>query len=186
LVCGITELASETSFSASAEGFARLIESFANLHRRYGDWKLKIVGDGVEQENLERLIGEYSLEDSVILTGQLDADGVQREMRDASIYAMTSYSEGFALVLIEAFSCSLPCVAYDVRVGPAAIIENGLSGLLVPDGDSEEFERCMAELIENEELRKSMGQAAYERVRCFSAEEVSKIWFDVLSGGELA
>ena len=119
----------------AVKGFDRLIEAFADIHGVMPDWKLRIVGEGAERDRLETLISENGLEDCVSLTGMRDAAGVEEEMRRASLFLMSSHSEGLPFVLMEAFSAMLPAVAYDVRVGPGAIIQNGVSGYLVPDGD---------------------------------------------------
>ena len=162
------------------KGFDRLIRCFAGVHRGHPDWTLRIIGDGAEQERLRQLIDELWLGASVVLTGRLDEAGVEEEMKRASVYAMTSHSEGFPFVLLEAQSCALPVVAYDVRVGPAAVITDGGDGFLVADGDEAAFSARLTELMEDDALRLRMAQAAQEHVRAFSREKVAAIWETVL------
>ncbi len=162
------------------KGFDRLIRCFAAIHRQRPDWTLRIAGEGSERGRLEGLIRELGLENAVTLTGRLDAAGVEEEMKRASIYAMTSLSEGFPFVLLEAQSCALPTVAYDVRVGPAAVIHSGRDGFLVPDGDQAAFEARVLELIDREPLRKEMALRAQAHAREFSREKVAAIWKSVL------
>ena len=158
----------------------RLIRIFAAVHEKAPDWKLRIAGDGEERGSLEALINELDLSDCVTLTGALSAADVEREMLGASIYASTSKSEGLSFALVEAMSCGLPSVAFDVRVGPAATITDGVNGFLVPDGDTEKFEQRILELINSPELMEKLRGNALRRAQDFSRENVSKQWFSLL------
>ena len=162
------------------KGFDRLLDCFALTREKHPDWSLRIVGDGPEQEKLEQKIAELGLGDAVVLTGRLSPAGVEEEMKRASLYAMTSLSEGFPFVLLEALSCGLPCVAYDVRVGPAAVIRPGLDGVLVPDGDREAYAARLMELMENDARRLEMAREAQLHARDYSREKVAGIWETVL------
>ncbi|MDO5001270.1 MAG: glycosyltransferase [Eubacteriales bacterium] len=164
----------------AVKGFDRLVEAFADIHGVMPDWKLRIVGEGTERDRLELLISENGLEDCVSLTGMRDAAGVEEEMRRASLFLMSSHSEGLPFVLMEAFSAMLPAVAYDVRVGPGAIIQNGVSGYLVPDGDRAAYVARVYELMGDEEKRREMAERALERSHFYSKENVARIWDGVL------
>ena len=89
-----------------------LLLVFNELIRKYPDWTLHLVGDGEERSNLERLISDLALGDKVVLHGYQSRDNVNRLLLQSSIYLMTSHTESFGLVLIEAQACGLPCVAY--------------------------------------------------------------------------
>ena len=162
------------------KGFDRLLDCFALTREKHPDWSLRIVGDGPEQEKLEQKIAELGLGDAAVLTGRLSPAGVEEEMKRASLYAMTSLSEGFPFVLLEALSCGLPCVAYDVRVGPAAVIRPGLDGVLVPDGDREAYAARLMELMEDDARRLEMAREAQLHARDYSREKVAGIWETVL------
>ena len=162
------------------KGFDRLLDCFALTREKHPDWSLRIVGDGPEQEKLEQKIAELGLEGAAVLTGRLPPAGVEEEMKRASLYAMTSLSEGFPFVLLEALSCGLPCVAYDVRVGPAAVIRPGLDGVLVPDGDREAYAARLMELMEDDARRLEMAREALLHARDYSREKVAGIWNTVL------
>ncbi len=160
----------------------RLIKIFASVHEKAPDWKLKIIGDGEERGALEALIKELDLADCVTLTGALSAEGVEREMLSASIYASTSKSEGLSFALVEAMSCGLPSVAFDVRVGPGATITDGVNGYLIPDGDADDFAGHLLKLINEPELMAELSRAALLRAEDFSRENVSRKWFELLEG----
>lgn len=157
--------------------FDLLIREFAKLHESAAQWTLRIAGDGKERENLERLITELGAQNYITLLGRLESTAVEREMLSASIYAMTSSSEGFPFVLLEAQSCALPVVAFDVRVGPGFIIRDGENGFLVPEGEHEAFRARLRELMEDGERWKRMSAGAKETADGFSMEKVREIWY---------
>lgn len=160
--------------------FDLLIRLFAAVHAHFPDWKLRIVGDGEEREKLEAAIRELHAEDYVNLTGRKDATGVEEEMLHASIFAMTSRSEGFPFVLLEAQSCGLPVVAFDVRVGPGFVVQDGVNGYLAADMVYEDFCEKLASLIKDEELRRKMYDAAIARAAGFSREKVGEMWYSLI------
>ena len=160
--------------------FDLLIRMFSTLHAQFPDWKLRIVGEGEERGRLEAAIKELHAENYVNLTGRKDADGVEDEMLRASVYAMTSRSEGFPFVLLEAQSCGLPVVAFDVRVGPGFVVQNGVNGYLAADMVYEDFCEKIASLMKDEALRHEMAEAAKARASDFSREKVAEIWYSIL------
>lgn len=163
--------------------FDLLIREFARLHEGAAQWTLRIAGDGKERENLERLIQELGAEEYISLLGRLESTEVEKEMLSASIYAMTSSSEGFPFVLLEAQSCALPVVAFDVRVGPGAILRDGVNGFLVKEGEHEAFRARLKELMDDRALWKKMSDNAKKTAAEFSMEKVREIWYAAMGEG---
>lgn len=163
------------------KGFERLIKIWGQADIQK-DIILKIVGDGEEKDHLVEVIREHKLEEKVILTGSLEHEQVIEEMQQSLFYVMTSFSEGFPFVLIEAMSCGLPVVAFDVRVGPAAIIEDGKSGYLVTESDGAGFIEKVKLLCDEPELREQMSINAVNRSRQFSEERVMAQWMEIIEG----
>lgn len=112
------------------------------LHK-HKDWKWFFYGDGVELEKIKLLIKEYQLEEQVVFAGR--TKDISEIYNDSSIYVMTSRLEGFGLVLLEAKSYNLPTIAFDCPSGPNEIIDNNLSGFLIPAFDIQ----SMADKIES-------------------------------------
>ena len=160
--------------------FDLLVSQFVAVHADFPEWTLRIVGDGEEREKLEGLIKKFGAEDYIVLTGRKNSAGVEEEMLSASVFAMSSSSEGFPFVLLEAQSCGLPVVAYDVRIGPGFVVSNGVDGFLADEGDRSSFEEKLKELMSSPQLRDGMGRNAIQHAACFSADEVSKMWFSLI------
>ena len=141
---------------------------------------LLIVGDGEEKERLENLIKENHLESYVTLSGALEHDEVMEKMQESLVYAMTSETEAFPFVLIEAMSNGLPIVSYDVRVGPAAIIEDGKTGYLVTDNDRQDFIKKLKKLLSENDTRKQMSEEAIHQCVQYKEDAVMKKWMDII------
>ena len=101
-------------------------------------------------------------------------------MLRASLYAMTSRSEGFPFVLLEAQSCALPVVAFDVRVGPGFVVQNGVNGYLAADMVYEDFCEKLASLMKDEDQRCKMSEAAIAHAAEFSREKVGEMWYSLI------
>ncbi|WMJ23074.1 glycosyltransferase [Paludicola sp. MB14-C6] len=164
----------------TVKAFDRLVRIFAEANKDFPDWKLYIVGDGEEKDNLSNLISDLKMNDHIILTGQKNSEEIEELLNESSIFAMTSLSEGLPFVLIEACSCGVPMIAYDVRVGPRAVIEDKVNGYLVEDNNQKSYIELLDKMMSDTELRKTMGKNAYKTANRFSKEYVSEMWFQNL------
>ena len=163
------------------KGFFRLLDIWQILaqnkkfEREFQKWQLIIVGDGVLKKELESKIKALNLQESVIL--KPFTKQIEKEYLNASIYAMTSHFEGFGMVLAEASSYALPCVAFDVKTGPSDIIADEKSGFLVVDNDLQGYADKLMLLMRDENLRQNFGTKAKQVVsEKFSKEVVMKEW----------
>ena len=111
---------------------------------------------------------------------------ISQEYAKSSICVVTSFFEGFSLVLLEAMKHGLPCVAFDCPFGPRNIINDASNGFLVNDGDTKLFAERLCRLIEDEELRKQFSKAAIERSLLFDHDSIMNKWkilFEQLNSG---
>lgn len=161
------------------KGFLRLIHIWETVAEKH-DTILKIIGGGDQQRELEQEIEKLGLREKVILTGSMNHNDVLKEMKKSCCYVMTSFSEGFPFVLIEAMSQGTPVVAYDVRVGPRAIVEDGKNGYLIPDGDANDFAQKVGLLLTDKELREKMSLSALTHSLDFREEIIMKKWESIL------
>lgn len=162
------------------KGFIDLIDVFALVHMAYPDWKLNIIGDGEEKDKIINRINKYGLNDSVIMHGFLDKDRVGEVLSDSSIYVMTSFTESFGIVLLEAFSYGVPCVAFDSAEGANEIITNNWDGYLIQDRNVDEMAKRICRMIQNYGRRYIMGQNAIDKANKYSLEEVREKWIKIL------
>ncbi len=138
-------------------------------------WELIIVGDGAMKEQIQAKILEKNLQDTIIL--KPFTKDIEKEYLNASIYAMTSHFEGFGMVLVEASSYALPCIAFDIAAGPSDIIESGVSGYLIEDNDLQDYADKLLMLMSDKEKRESIGLQAKQRVKeRFSKEAIMPLW----------
>jgi glycosyltransferase involved in cell wall biosynthesis len=166
-------------FNLDEKGFDLLIEAFNTLAEKYLDWNLVIFGDGRDRDKLEDLIFKYGLKDRVFLPGKID--NPRNIVVDADIFVLSSLSEGFPNVLLEAMSVGLPPISFDCNYGPNEIIENGISGILVDRADTQELSNAIGRLIESKKLRDELGANAERRVvEHFYIDKVMKQWETLL------
>lgn len=109
-----------------------LLEAFSKLPLNYN---LVIVGSGEEEASLKALTKRLSLENRVIFEGH--QSNPYPYMREADLFILTSEHEGFPNVLLEANSLGIPVVAFACPGGIREIIEEGINGISVPNGDTE-------------------------------------------------
>jgi glycosyltransferase involved in cell wall biosynthesis len=114
---------------APVKQFDKLIVIWSTLHREFPDWKVKIFGGGDDQltKELNQLIKKHHLSSSVSLLSS--TPHIESEMQRASIYAMTSKTECFPMVLLEAKACGLPIISFDCPTGPKHIVNHGVDGI---------------------------------------------------------
>ena len=89
---------------------------------------------------------------------------------------MTSRTESFGLVLIEAMSYGIPCVSYTSAQGANEIIDDGKNGYLIKDRNEDEMISKIDLLINDEKLRKKLGKEARVKSKLYSKENVLKSW----------
>ena len=159
------------------KGFSQLIRAFKTVVDLYPDWELHIFGEGPERESLLDEIQSLGLQNSVLLHGTTKQ--VQEELTQASIYACSSRFEGFGLSILEAMSCGLPIVSFDCPYGPRSLIDNGHSGFLVPLDDVQGLSEKICLLIEDANLRKTMGENAYNSTKKNNLDLVTSRWMDL-------
>ena len=94
----------------------------------------------------------------------------------ASLVAMSSRYEGLPMILVEAQAFGLPIVSFDCKCGPADVVEDSITGYLVPEGDIKALAQRLETVIIDDELRKRMGVAARKASERYSVERVMSQW----------
>ena len=105
---------------------------------------------------------------------------IDKILHDSSIYLMTSYTESFGIVLIEAMSHGVPCVAFDSAEGAREIIQSGNNGYLVKHRNFDAYVLKVNSLIDKKEERKRIGKLARESVDKYTGDKVGSEWISLL------
>ncbi len=159
--------------------FPTLIKVFSKVQKRVPDSTLTIVGGGDEHDNLSRLAESLGVSHKVKITGMVSKEEVQKYMLSSDIYVMTSLTECFPMVLLEASSVGLPLVSFDVPVGPCAIIENGKNGYLIEDKKIDEMADKVVEMLADREKLCEMGKNAKIMAESYLPENIMPLWYDL-------
>jgi len=149
---------------APVKGLHLLIEAMADLIAQGRQVRLRIVGDGSERNALRRNVENRRLSDHVMFEGAVNQDKLLEIYRETDVLAMSSFAEGVPVVTMEAMSMEIPCVAPWVN-GIPEIITHETDGLLVPPGDAQALARAIARLMDDAELRRTLGQKARLKIR---------------------
>src|SRR6188472_1289035 len=162
------------------KGFDRLIRAFAPVAVAHPGWTLRICGAGPKHAELRRTVRRHRLGGRVELPGAVER--VDEEMARAAVYALSSRFEGFPMALLEAMSAGMAIAAFDCPTGPRELLEDGRSGLLVPEGDEAALSAALERLVADPALRARLGSGAQERARAYSIDRVGERWVELISG----
>ncbi|MEJ7861507.1 MAG: glycosyltransferase [Pyrinomonadaceae bacterium] len=138
---------------------------------------LLIIGEGPERRNLENLIKEYKLELNVTLLG-FQAD-IPALIRNVDLYVHSSVTEAFGLAILEAMAARKCVIATEVD-GVVDVVENNVSGFLIPSRDAQIMADYICQAIKNPQQTLEMGLKGRKRVEDnFRIETVTKKYQDL-------
>lgn len=157
------------------------IRAFAAVKDRYPGYKLVIYGDGELRPDLKALAATLGVSDSVVLPGVVQ--DVARRIERASLFLLTSYSEGVSNALIEALALGLPVIATDVPSGGTEeLMTDGVNGLVIPAGDQKALETAMDRLLGDAALAEGLGREAAKIQERLAPERVNSLWKTYFDG----
>ena len=162
------------------KGYVDLIEIFAKFHQTNPDWHLDLVGDGSERNKIVDRIYQHQLTDYIKVHGYLKKKEINELLSKSSLYIMTSYTESFGIVLIEAMSHGIPCLAFTSAEGANELIQNNKNGYLIENRDFDEMIHKMEELANDKNKRLELGKNAREFSLNYSSDIVKKEWLKLL------
>lgn len=142
-----------------------LIDAFARVRKRVPKAILRLAGSGDSQLQLRQQVRSLDLDGSVVFEGFVDEGRKIELFQQAWVSVVPSETEGWGMTVIESNACGTPAIAFAVPGLREAIVD-GVSGLLVPDGQdlAPAIERVLTDLV----LREKLGEGAIARSRAFS------------------
>ena len=160
-------------FSHQHKGFDLLIEAFHIFAQQDSDWKLDIVGEGVEEELYRSLIQKYHLEDRVFI--HPFTNNIRDYYSKAQVYVLSSRWEGFGLVLVEAMAHGLPVISSDL---PTSIEIMGDFALYFKNGDIKELAQRLEAATQLDWEKES--EEALRIANRFSTNQIIEKWKHVI------
>lgn len=158
------------------KGFDRLAKAWKIITETIPDWELHLYGGG-DPSPLQEEIKTLGIEKTFVIHEA--TNDILQKYCDSSLYLLTSRFEGFGMVMAEAMACGVPVVAFDCPYGPRNIIENQCDGILVENGNIEQFAKEVCHLMKKETTRISMGENARKNIERLKIEKVSEKWLSV-------
>lgn len=157
-----------------------LIDIVYDVKKEIKDIKVYIIGDGSKKSELEEKIKSLSLEENIILTGFLNQKEMEKYLTSSKLFVMTSHTESFGLVLIEAMSYKVPCIAYDSADGAKELLKEG-NGILIKDRNKEQIVKEIINLLKNKNKLKELSKKGYSSCQKYLLDNVTKEWLELLN-----
>lgn len=138
------------------KGFDLAISVAQQVLRNNPDWQWHIYGEGKERNKLENMIKENNMSEQIKLMGR--SNNLFEKYSQYSMFVLSSRSESFGMVILEAQYNNLPVIAFNCPYGPSELIKNGVNGFLVELYSIKEMAEKIDKLINDIELRKNMSE----------------------------
>jgi len=156
------------------KGFQRVVQALPQVRKLVKTpFEIEVVGTGSYQEELDELAEHVHVSDLIHYSGSVPYEKLEKSYQDADIFILTSLSEGMPSVILEAMGCGLPVIASDVG-GNNEIVHEGQNGYLINGDDIDTLALRLAALINDEELRRTMGQKSYEIAQKYDWSAIMK------------
>lgn len=161
------------------KGFDLLLKAWQIVEKRVEDWRLEIWGENKSDTgNVHEVFRQLRLKRASLHPA---TPNIRNQFANASIFVLSSRFEGLGIVLLEASAASLPMISFDCPNGPSEIIEDGVNGYLVEPENIEALAEAIVRMIQDEDGRKRMGQAAYQTSKRYSLESIVNQWESLLN-----
>lgn len=138
------------------KNFSMLINAFHNFALDKQNVRLCIYGEGNDEQKLMKQIKQLGCEDKIFLMGR--TNDLVSVYKNASMFVLSSNFEGLPNALMEAMAIGLPCVSTDCKTGPADLIENEKTGILIPIDNQEEMSKAIDKIYNDEIFSKQIAE----------------------------
>ena len=163
------------------KGIGHLIEAVRMLSQKHPNVLLKIIGEGNEKINLERMSRKLEIADRVEFLGRIENEEMPRYYQEASIFVLPSLNEGMSNAMLEALSSGLPIIATNTG-GTKELVKDGENGFIIKMKDAKDIADKIETLIKDENLRREMGENSRKKAEILSWENVAKNYYKLYEG----
>ena len=166
-------------FSHSDKRIDRLLRIWKQVEQKRSDWRLILVGDGIERENLHRLARRLGLQ-------RIEFAGYHQDVapfyRRASFICLTSSFEGFGMCLVEAQQYGCIPVAFDSYAAVHEIMQEGESGILVPPYDLKRYAEALLAAFDDQDLQERLRRNSYAAAKRYELAAIGEKWLQLFAG----
>lgn len=158
------------------KGVMRLLRIWKRISSQIEDYTLKIYGDGNMKDEMERYIHSQQLHRVELMEFSSDLKGIYTH---ADLCLMTSDTEGFGMVLIEAMYYGVPCISFDCPISPKEIIAD--AGVTISCFDEDAYANAVIELLNDKYKLKELQRKSIERAKDYYINKVTALWLQMLN-----
>ena len=153
------------------KGYDLLLSAWEKFEKKNKEWSLTIAGDGEERKNLEKYIQNKNLK-NVKLIGKVK--NIDKYYKNSSCYILSSRSEGYPMVIIEATSFGLPIISFNCHTGPKEMVKN--NGFLIEEKNVEELCNAMMKFTKDKDRAYIMSQESRKFANNIKIEKIILEW----------
>jgi glycosyltransferase involved in cell wall biosynthesis len=139
------------------KGHDELMDAAPEIVRRVPNVRFFLIGDGILYEHLQKRAEEYGILENFVFAGLIDRERIPELISAMDVVVHTSLREGLARVLPQSLAMGKPCVSFDIDGAPEVVI-NDKTGYLVKVFDSVGLADSIAKILEDDDLRRKMGE----------------------------
>jgi len=160
------------------KGIIYLIEAVHMLSQKYPNVFLRVIGEGDEKNNLEKMSRKLEIGKKAEFLGRINNEEIPPYYQEASVFVLPSLNEGMSNAMLEALASGLPIIATDTG-GTEEIVKDGENGFVIKMKDSQDIADKIEILIKDENLRRKMGENSRKRAESMSWENVAKKYYNL-------
>lgn len=160
------------------KGIEYLVRVAVPVLKSHPDWKWLVLGEGEDREILEQAIVENHLENQLLLKGRVSH--VEEYLNRAKLFVLTSRYEGFGMCLVEAMQMQVPCISFDIKIGPSEIITQNKNGVLIPPFAWKLMVRQIDDLLDHPQKLEEMKANTMLGFERFQDETIIRQWNGIL------
>lgn len=155
------------------KGIECALHAMRSIVKQYPNSKLTIIGDGSVRKELENLAKSLKIEKNVELVGEVPNSDVPKYLASATIYLLTSFSEGFSISLLEAMAAGLPIISTPVGIAPN-VCKRWNNGYLVPIKDPQAIYEAVMKITKNPRIKLEFSKNSADNVKEYAWSKIIK------------